>query len=684
MVAVEIEIGLHRWDVEGYAVELRFTRPDDEADVPPVRGRASFDLNGLRERELNIAEYGQLLSGSLFGDPAVREFFSQARGVAESLEARLRLRLLVGASAPELRSVRWETLRDPKDGSSLLTDEHVCFSRYLSSLDWRPVRLRPKGELRALVVVANPTNVGQYQQQGQRLSPLDVPGELARARASLGDIPVTELASGGSATLDNLCDQLRQGPDILYLVCHGAMVGDPPVQQEPYLWLEKEDGSAAVVAGEELATRLREMQDRPRLVVLASCQSAGGGTGTALGPRLVEAGIPAVVAMQGSVAIDTAAQFMPVFFRELQEDGQIDRAMSVARGAVRDRPDHWMPTLLMRLRSGRIWYVPGFAEDREGFEKWPALLRCMSRGRCTPILGPGLVEPLFGPTREIARNWAETYHFPLAPYDREDLPQVAQYLAVKQARSFPRDELAEQLRVELVRRHGAGLSDDLRRSPLEKLLPVVGAEQRRQNPADPHRVLASLSCPVYITINPDNLLAEALTEVGKEPKVEMCRWNEYLEGIPSVFDDDPDYRPDAQHPLVFHLFGRYEEPDSLVITEDDYFDYLIGVTSNKDLIPGEVRRALADTALLFLGFQLDDWNFRVLFRSIMSQEGRRLRQKYAHVGVQVDPDEARLLEPEGARRYLSGYFEDADISIYWGDAEDFVKELQQRLPGGPQ
>jgi hypothetical protein len=44
--------------------------------------------------------------------------------------------------------------------------------------------------------------------------------------------------------------------------------------------------------------------------------------------------------------------------------------------------------------------------------------------------------------------------------------------------------------------------------------------------------------------------------------------------------------------------------------------------------------------------------------------------------VQIDPEEGRTLEPEGARRYLETYFKDADISIYWGSVEDFVIELQ--------
>jgi hypothetical protein len=46
--------------------------------------------------------------------------------------------------------------------------------------------------------------------------------------------------------------------------------------------------------------------------------------------------------------------------------------------------------------------------------------------------------------------------------------------------------------------------------------------------------------------------------------------------------------------------------------------------------------------------------------------------------VQIDPEEGRLLDPERARRYLESYFQHADISIYWGTAEDFVHDLLVR------
>jgi hypothetical protein len=192
-------------------------------------------------------------------------------------------------------------------------------------------------------------------------------------------------------------------------------------------------------------------------------------------------------------------------------------------------------------------------------------------------------------------------------------------------------------------------------------------------------VLASLPLPIYITTDPSPLLKQALIAAGKDPQVELCRWNSDIESLPSIYDDNPKYRPTEQQPLIYHLFGSLEEPYSLVLTEDDYFEYLIGVTGNKDLIPAVVRRALVDTALLFLGFQIDDWDFRVLFRSIMSREGRSRRRDYAHVAAQITPEEGRILEPERARRYLEEYFQDVDISIYWGSVEDFIRELHKHL-----
>ncbi len=678
----ELEIGLHRREVGSYALELRFSQPESDAEVRLGQGQSlqtKLDLNALQELMYDPEAYGRRLTQDLFLDPGVQNAFSQALANAQSLNLPLRVRLMIGASSPELHNLRWETLRNFQDGAPLTTDENLLFSRYLSSLDWRPVKLRPMGALRALTVIASPSDLAEYN-----LAPVDVGAELARVENGLGAIPMEPLATSSDgadhATLNRIIQALRGTEfDVLYLVCHGAMIKD-----EPWLWLEDEQGKVDRVSGEDLVLRLKELPQRPRLAMLASCQSAGKGEGdalSALGPRLAEAGIPAVIAMQGNISMQTVAEFMPVFFTELQRDGQIDRAMAVARGAVRDRPDYWMPALFMRLKSGRIWYVPGFGGDKDGFEKWPALLRSIKRGQCTPILGPGLFEPMLGSMRDIAQRWSESYHYPMAPHERESLPQVAQYLAINQYAQAPYDELEEYLENYIQERYQSDLPGDLQqgRAPLDQLVSVVGERFRDKREYDPYKILAHLPLPIYITTNPGDLMGDALREAGKEPKVILCPWNEYIEQRESLFDCEADYFPTPEEPLVYHLFGRLDEPDSLVITEDDYFDYLIGVTSNKDLIPSAVRRVLADSALLFLGFQMDEWNFRVLFRSILSQQGGGRRDRYAHIAAQIEPEEGRILEPARARRYLEKYFaKGADVSLFWGSAEDFLKELSAR------
>ncbi|MCB0059513.1 MAG: CHAT domain-containing protein [Caldilinea sp.] len=691
-MAVDLELTLHRRDAGVYGIDLRFSDPASEADKR-LSSSASvrFDDDALRQHNLDPEAYGALLAGDLLGDNGVRAFLGEALAAAQAADVPLSLRLAIGANAGELHSLRWETLRLPQSDAPLLTGEHLRFSRYLSSLDWRPVRLRPQAELRALVVVADPANPATWG-----VAEIDAAKEVAAARAGLGEIPVTELATRGEVTLANLAAHLRDGYDIVYLVAHGALADG-----EPHILLEEADGSGTWTPGRELVTRIYELQERPRLVVLVSCQSAGSGDEpttqddgvlAALGPRLAEAGVPAVIAMQGNLTMQTAAEFMPVFFSELRRDGQVDRAMSVARGAVRERPDWWMPVLFMRLRSGRIGYKPGFGDEREGLRKWPALLRNIEAGRCTPIVGPGASEWLLGSRREIAARWAADFGYPMDPNGNESLPQVAQYLAVDQDVMFMRDELDRQIIGEVVRRYGEWLPPALAAASPDELVSAAAALAQSQAGMAIFHTLARLPLPIYVTTNPGNLLSNALREVEvtvngqhrcKEPVVEVCRWNDSLATLPSIFEEDRDYRPSVERPLVFHLFGRLDEPESLVVTEDDFFDYLIGVTSNNDLIPIVVRNALVNSALLFLGFGLDDWDFRVLFRSIINRQGSRRRNNYAHVAAQIDPEAGRIQEPEGARRYLETYFDkEADISIFWGGVADFTAELAKRLKLG--
>jgi hypothetical protein len=402
----------------------------------------------------------------------------------------------------------------------------------------------------------------------------------------------------------------------------------------------------------------------------------------ALGPRLAQAGIPAVIAMQGNVTMRTVGTFMPLFFKELQVDGQIDRAMAVARGAVRDWEDWWMPVLFMCLKQGRIrWYTPGFTGEGPDFERWKSLVSNIRNKRCTPILGSGLLESLVGSFREIARGWATTHGYPMAGSEREQLPLVAQYLVVNQGQTtYARDEFRRALKAGALRNYGQDLTAAERAAPVQDVISAAGAVRRKLESAEPHKVLASLQLPVYLTTNPDNLLADALTEAKTNPHVLL--WPRGYETEPAP-KEDQDYRATPEEPLVYHLFGHLREEDSVVLTQDDYFDYLIEFTQKKRNVPGAVLTGLTNSSLLFLGFQLSDWDFRVFFRSIKSQEGGARRKRFSHVAVQIDPEQERTIDPVRARKYLEGYFLDTQISIYWGNAEDFLSELQRQMKALP-
>ena len=133
-----------------------------------------------------------------------------------------------------------------------------------------------------------------------------------------------------------------------------------------------------------------------------------------------------------------------------------------------------------------------------------------------------------------------------------------------------------------------------------------------------------------------------------------------------------------------------------MITEDDHFDYLIALTKKLTETPPGIPNAVSGTwsknALVFLGFQLDAWAFRVLFRSIVQQEGwRSVRDADQSVAVQIGPEEGANLNPTAVRRYIEKYFNEflnSKIGMYWAAPPTSWRVCgltgQAPVPPGPQ
>ncbi len=286
--------------------------------------------------------------------------------------------------------------------------------------------------------------------------------------------------------------------------------------------------------------------------------------------------------------------------------------------------------------------------------KWNDLLNLIKNQKCTPFIGAGASGSLLPIGSKLARQWAKENAYPLK--DMSNLTRVAQFLSIHRFDMFPKERVSELF---------------------EKVAPPNFSK-----PNEPHAVLADLNLPIYIITNYDKFMFLALKNRARDARREFCRWNGYAAVVKkeSVFKGG--YTPSAAQPLVFHLHGYHEVPQSMVLTEDDYLDYLIGLSERQGkqaLIPPAVRTALAGTALLFVGYSLSDWTFRVLFRGLRSSLKASLG--YPSIAIQLPPNDVQPGKRQEAQDYLQKYFgklQGLMLTVYWGDVGDFAEELRQR------
>lgn len=148
--------------------------------------------------------------------------------------------------------------------------------------------------------------------------------------------------------------------------------------------------------------------------------------------------------------------------------------------------------------------------------------------------------------------------------------------------------------------------------------------------------------------------------------------------VPSIFLEEPEYQPSPDRPLVFHLYGIETHPKSLVLTEDDYIDFLIFTSRQDDALPPPVLRALSDSSIIMLGYELYDWEFIILFRGLIAS--RRRRRSKVNICLQHLPSEEDSSiaadRRQEAETYLRKYLYKADFSIYSGGSESFLSRLQ--------
>ena len=340
-------------------LDIRITRgPDLGYEVELRLGEREFPAGALgREIMASVAEAGADEAGArLFAAFCSDERVRMAWNLAAALAPRRRIRLRIDDDAPELHTLPWEALRDTSPAAAdrePAADRDTPFSRLVPwslalppALSERPVRV--------LSAVAAPADLDIY-----RLPPIERADEIhgiadAMALAPPGLVEHTPLA--GPCTLAALEAALERGFHVLHLVAHGVARRDGELS----LFLEKDDGSVDRVDGSSFAAMLERLGRELRLVVLMVCSSAVRSPGDArvgLAPRLLAAGVPAVLAMQDLMPVATGRAFTRALYGELWSAGEVDRAANRARatlltGALRGSA---VPVLYSALAGNRLF-----------------------------------------------------------------------------------------------------------------------------------------------------------------------------------------------------------------------------------------------------------------------------------------------------------------------------------------
>jgi hypothetical protein len=682
-----LELHLTHCEWNWYRAELKISHLRHVEEDKPLRYFSTFDLRHLL-RLRNDDGFAAALWANVFAEvslPAIKA----AGEAARNRDNALRIRLCVDPSARELHHLPWELLTELTDGDNSLASDDIRFFRYTAadSEHWRDVELRPKAPLSALLMVGALTEAG-----GSSFSDFkELERSLASARAILEGSEISCSICDRFCTKDRIAEELRRndGADFVYLL----VTDELPVVDVETMTLTGEAVCGKTRNTNALASAIDKLFKPPRLIVMvpspllfSSVQADSSPNpkwGMAhLAHDVANAGVAGVLTLQRPMEKNRWEGFLTAFISVVSRDGRMDGAMTEARKAMAVGADRFAPVLVSRFKTARLWYVPGFMDVSRTETTWMDLLRAIEDRRCTPIIGSGVNLSIYRSRRELAMRWADKYEYPMATHERINLPQVAQYVATYFGDNTLCDGFTKDMREYVREKYGDLLTPSERSQELYEMLSAVAEMALDRDPDESHNILAALPFPVYLSANLNSFLAIALKRKHRDP----------VEEVFPLLDEDRSQskikrlkgEPTIDRPLVYHFFGTLRDIRSAVLTEDDHFQFLTTFWRNKELVPRRILSALTNSSLLFLGFKIHQWDFRVLLRTFVSLEGVQLLRTHTHVAVQVDPDDNQIQDPDRARQYIEEYLKripNSNISIFWGSAEDFLADLYRRWQG---
>jgi SIR2-like protein len=183
---------------------------------------------------------------------------------------------------------------------------------------------------------------------------------------------------------------------------------------------------------------------------------------------------------------------------------------------------------------------------------------------------------------------------------------------------------------------------------------IQSAVRDNRTPSPALKALAKLNFPVVITTNYDNLFEDALAAVGK--RYTRCVYSPN-DAVVTTDLRLGDISGDA--PFVLKIHGDVTDAASLVVTEDDYIQFVLRMGDKEQVnpIPSGVRFALKSWPTLFIGYSLNDYNLRLLFKTMRWKVDRSIFPMSYAVDPSPDPLIRRVMA-EGPGRQIVFIAED--------------------------
>lgn len=196
---------------------------------------------------------------------------------------------------------------------------------------------------------------------------------------------------------------------------------------------------------------------------------------------------------------------------------------------------------------------------------------------------------------------------------------------------------------------------------VDQVKSVVHTDRR---PSPVLRGLARLGFPLVITTNYDQLYEYSMDQVAQEQARSQGLTEAEVAKVKASYDKciystsstartgDCREKPDSARPYLLKIHGDVDTPESMVITDEDYIQFVLRMGDKHPYHPvgKNVLTHLKMWPTLFIGYRLSDYNLRLLFKTLRwRMDAASIPPTYA---VDLEPDVLIRDVWENQRRYI--------------------------------